>query len=82
MLSDASIHGNCKLSLTCRRPDPNPTPATPVSKYRGYFSLQMMAFTFSYGSWYMLFHVQSSFADVNFHSASLTFVVAGKNLPK
>ena len=55
VLSGAMFSGNCKLSLTYNRPDPNPKLNASVSEYRYSFSLEsvihasssMMVFTSS-----------------------------------
>ena len=89
MLSGTSSHESHKLSLAWRSPTPSPTSDAPIFKDRGAFSLWnymhisfIMAFAFSYKSWYMLFHVQSAFVDVSLHRGSHTSAVVGENMPK
>ena len=42
----------------------------------------MTAYTFSYSSWYMLFYVNTNFADVSIYRGLHISAVAGKNVTK
>ena len=77
-------------TLTCSNLAPRPPPDTSVSRYMGldgsynfiHASIMTISFPLSYRSWYMLFHVKSSFTNVSFCRGSHTSIVTGENLPR